>query len=264
MQVFIKTLTGNTITLDCDSIDNLKQQIFEREGLEIDRQRLNYGGKELESESLSNGITIHLSSRINGGKKKKKKEKKKSKIMNESKKKIKSEKWSGVKKQKKYTLMNFLRDMVIPLVVSLFITWQIVNEKATNASLVKSTLIVATLFYAIYYASTRLTSIYSKGIFIVYAFLLFVPLMLKYVYNLKSFVYIEPPEALICLVAAIFLLFYSNNLIILISGIVFVLTYIFQRYFLQSTQILFPSAQTALIYSFFITLGVFVFLIKML
>lgn len=71
MQVFIKTLTGITITLDCDSVDNLKQQIFEREGLEIDRQRLNYGGKELDSESLSDGITVHLSSRMMGGKKRK-------------------------------------------------------------------------------------------------------------------------------------------------------------------------------------------------
>ena len=68
MQIFIKTLTGNTITLDCDSIDNLKQQISEREGLDIDRQRLNYGGKELDAESLSDGITVHLSSRMMGGK----------------------------------------------------------------------------------------------------------------------------------------------------------------------------------------------------
>jgi len=68
MQIFIKTLTGNTITLDCDSLDGLKQQILEREGLDIDRQRLNYGGKELDAESLSDGITVHLSSRMMGGK----------------------------------------------------------------------------------------------------------------------------------------------------------------------------------------------------
>jgi hypothetical protein len=68
MQIFIKTLTGNTITLDCDSLEGLKRQISEREGMDIDRQRLNYGGKELDAESLSDGITVHLSSRMMGGK----------------------------------------------------------------------------------------------------------------------------------------------------------------------------------------------------
>jgi hypothetical protein len=70
MQIFIKTLTGNTITLDCDSLEGLKRQISEREGLDIDRQRLNYGGKELDAESLCDGMTVHLSSRMMGGTKK--------------------------------------------------------------------------------------------------------------------------------------------------------------------------------------------------
>lgn len=254
MQVFIKTLTGNTITIECVSIDNLKQQILVREGLEIDMQRLNYGGKELDSESLCDGITIHLSSRIIGGKKKKKKPKK------EPKKKMKSVKWSGVKKHNKYTLKHFLLDIVIAIVVSGFITFNMVNYKASPLI---STGIVAAFLYVLYYTSSWLTSIYSKGLFIFYSSLLFFPFILKYVYKLTSFVYIEPPYILLVLIGAIVLLFFSSNIIAMISSILLVLSYLVQRYYLPSTATLHPSALTALQYSFFAALPFFVFLTKM-
>ena len=67
MQIFIKTLTGNTITVDCDTVHDLKQKIFEREGIKIRSQRLNYRGRELDTESMRDGSTVNLTSRIVGG-----------------------------------------------------------------------------------------------------------------------------------------------------------------------------------------------------
>ena len=76
MQVFVKTVSGRTLSLQVESgetVESVKHLLQERENVDVDHQRLLFAGKELEdantleSYNISGDATLEMLFKIAGG-----------------------------------------------------------------------------------------------------------------------------------------------------------------------------------------------------
>ncbi|XP_027216634.2 polyubiquitin isoform X2 [Penaeus vannamei] len=76
MIIYVKTLTGKTLTIEVtpqDTVEVLKAKIQDIEGVPIDQQRLIFSGNQLEDErtledfNISSESVLHLILRLRGG-----------------------------------------------------------------------------------------------------------------------------------------------------------------------------------------------------
>lgn len=76
MQIFAKSVTGKTITLEvepCETVDSVKDKIFDKESIPSDAQRLVFEGRQLHDDltladcNIMKESTLHVLLRLRGG-----------------------------------------------------------------------------------------------------------------------------------------------------------------------------------------------------